>query len=143
MLESYCPANTSLADITRGVVNRCFLDTLTDPFLLLVALIAGKCRQLPDCFCVSVRTHIFPSPPPENYIFPRSAKRQYLFLTDLYAFIFPFCNYFTTTFLSVFSVSSIFSYLSFCIPLAYFFFFPPNDIGSFFPPHGGGIFQYA
>jgi hypothetical protein len=41
MLEEYCPANTSLADISRGVVNRCFLDTLTNPFLLLVALIAG------------------------------------------------------------------------------------------------------
>jgi hypothetical protein len=34
--------NTSLADIEHGNVNRCFLDTLTDPFLLLVALIAGQ-----------------------------------------------------------------------------------------------------
>ena len=41
MLEDYCPANASLADIWQGVVHRCFLDTLTDPFLLLVALIAG------------------------------------------------------------------------------------------------------
>ena len=42
MVEVFCPSNSSLSDISRGEVNRCFLDTLTDPFLLLVALIAGQ-----------------------------------------------------------------------------------------------------
>jgi len=37
----YCPANSSLGGILQGDFNRCFIDTVTDPVLLVVALVAG------------------------------------------------------------------------------------------------------
>jgi len=38
---TYCPANTSLAGVLSGEFSLCFIDTVTDPLLLLVAIAAG------------------------------------------------------------------------------------------------------
>jgi len=38
---TYCPANTSLASVLEGEFSLCFIDTATDPLLLLIALAAG------------------------------------------------------------------------------------------------------
>jgi len=38
---SYCPPNISLSDVVSGDISLCFIDTATDPLLLLVALAAG------------------------------------------------------------------------------------------------------
>jgi len=38
---TYCQANTSLASVLTGELSLCFIDTVTDPLLLLVALAAG------------------------------------------------------------------------------------------------------
>lgn len=38
---TYCQANISLSSITTGDLSLCFIDTVTDPLLLLVALAAG------------------------------------------------------------------------------------------------------
>ena len=38
----YCPPNTSLSDITTGDISSCFIDTVIDPLLLLVAAAAGN-----------------------------------------------------------------------------------------------------
>ncbi|XP_023333270.1 ATP-binding cassette sub-family B member 6, mitochondrial [Eurytemora carolleeae] len=40
----YCPPNATLSGVLHGEVHRCFLDTVTDPFLLVVSLLAG-CHQ--------------------------------------------------------------------------------------------------
>ena len=39
---SYCPANVSLASIKRGEFSACFIDTVINPLLILVAAAAGK-----------------------------------------------------------------------------------------------------
>ena len=39
---SYCPANVSLASIKRGEISACFIDTVINPLLILVAAAAGK-----------------------------------------------------------------------------------------------------
>ena len=39
---SYCPANVSLASIKRGEISSCFIDTVINPLLILVAAAAGK-----------------------------------------------------------------------------------------------------
>jgi len=38
---TFCQANISLSSITRGELSLCFIDTVTDPLLLVVALAAG------------------------------------------------------------------------------------------------------
>ena len=38
---SYCPANVSLASIKRGEISSCFIDTVINPLLILVAAAAG------------------------------------------------------------------------------------------------------
>eukprot|EP00092_Neocalanus_flemingeri_P068912 GFUD01084323.1.p1 GENE.GFUD01084323.1~~GFUD01084323.1.p1 ORF type:complete len:834 (+),score=234.65 GFUD01084323.1:272-2773(+) len=38
---TYCPANISLAGVVSGEFSLCFIDTVTDPLLLIVALAAG------------------------------------------------------------------------------------------------------
>jgi len=38
---TYCQANTSLSSVLTGDLSLCFIDTVTDPLLLLVALAAG------------------------------------------------------------------------------------------------------
>ena len=40
--SSYCPANVSLASIKRGEISSCFIDTVINPLLILVAAAAGK-----------------------------------------------------------------------------------------------------
>ena len=39
---SYCPANVSLASIKRGEISACFIDTVINPLLILVAAAAGN-----------------------------------------------------------------------------------------------------
>ena len=38
---TYCPANESLASITKGNITSCFIDTVINPFLVVVAAAAG------------------------------------------------------------------------------------------------------
>ena len=38
---AYCPANESLASITKGNITTCFIDTVINPLLVLVAAAAG------------------------------------------------------------------------------------------------------
>ena len=38
---TYCPANVSLASIKQGEISSCFIDTLINPLLLVVAAAAG------------------------------------------------------------------------------------------------------
>ena len=38
---TYCPANESLASITKGNITTCFIDTVINPLLVLVAAAAG------------------------------------------------------------------------------------------------------
>ena len=38
---TYCPANESLASITKGNITTCFIDTVINPFLVVVAAAAG------------------------------------------------------------------------------------------------------
>ena len=40
--SSYCPANVSLSSIKRGEISSCFIDTVINPLLILVAAAAGK-----------------------------------------------------------------------------------------------------
>jgi len=37
----YCPPNSTLSDIVQGKVTSCFINTVTDPLLLVVSLVAG------------------------------------------------------------------------------------------------------
>ena len=39
---TYCPVNVSLSDISSGIISNCFIDTVINPMLLLVAAAAGK-----------------------------------------------------------------------------------------------------
>ena len=39
---TYCPPNISLSDITNGNISSCFIDTVINPLLLLVAAAAGN-----------------------------------------------------------------------------------------------------
>ena len=41
---TYCPANVSLASIKRGEISSCFIDTLINPLLLVVAAAAGMSK---------------------------------------------------------------------------------------------------
>ena len=38
---AYCPANESLASISQGNITSCFIDTVINPFLVVVAAAAG------------------------------------------------------------------------------------------------------
>ena len=50
---SYCPANVSLASIKRGEISSCFIDTVINPLLILVAAAAGEkskcCSDIDYC----------------------------------------------------------------------------------------------
>jgi len=45
-LSSYCPGNSTLDSVLQGRLSLCLIDTVTDPLLLLVAILAGlhQCR---------------------------------------------------------------------------------------------------
>ena len=47
---SYCPANVSLASIKRGEISACFIDTVINPLLILVAAAAGKKEDFQKIF---------------------------------------------------------------------------------------------
>ena len=39
---SYCPLNVSLGSINNGDISSCFIDTIINPLLILVAAAAGQ-----------------------------------------------------------------------------------------------------
>ncbi len=93
------------------------------------------------------KTIFIPPPPSENDIFPPLARR---FLTPIlfslilpyFAFILPF-NFPFSHFLSHFFLF-LFPFFLFLLhfppfSLRLFIFFPPNDIGWYFPPPTGGV----
>ena len=53
---SYCPANVSLAAIKQGEISSCFIDTVINPLLLLVAAAAGKSRVCLICLHAPLRS---------------------------------------------------------------------------------------
>ena len=53
---TYCPANVSLAAIKQGEISSCFIDTVINPLLLLVAAAAGKGRVCLICLHAPLRS---------------------------------------------------------------------------------------
>ena len=46
---TYCPVNVSLSDISNGVISNCFIDTVINPMLILVAAAAGEDTYYTGC----------------------------------------------------------------------------------------------